>query len=133
MAISTLDDVFGAILMNRYIIYALVTVVLISLGQVLLKLSSEDLEIGNVHDIIGYICNRYLVLALIIYIISAALWIFTLSKMELGFSYLLLSLSYPLILLLSHTFLQEELSRYKLFSTLLILLANAILLYGENA
>ena len=58
---------------------------------------------------------------------------FTLSKMELGFSYLLLSLSYPLIFLLSHIFLHEELSSYKLFSILLIILANALLLYGDKA
>ena len=119
--------------MNRYIIYALITVILISIGQVLFKLSSKDLKIENVHGIIGFIFNRYLILALIIYIISTALWIFTLSKMELGFSYLLLSLSYPLIFLLSHIFLQEELSSYKLFSILLILLANVILLYGDKA
>jgi len=119
--------------MNRYIIYALVTVILISLGQVLFKLSSKDLKIEHIQDITGFILNRYLILALIIYIISTALWIFTLSKMDLGFSYLLLSLSYPLVLLLSHTFLQEELSSHKLFSILLIILANAILLYGDGA
>jgi drug/metabolite transporter (DMT)-like permease len=119
--------------MNRYIICALVTVILISIGQVLFKLSSKDLKIENFHDIIGFILNRYLILALIIYVISTALWIFTLSKMELGFSYLLLSLSYPLILLLSHILLQEELSSYKLFSILLILLANVTLLYGDKA
>jgi drug/metabolite transporter (DMT)-like permease len=119
--------------MNRYIICALVTVILISIGQVLFKLSSKDFKIENFHDIIAFILNRYLILALIVYVISTALWIFTLSKMELGFSYLLLSLSYPLILLLSHIFLQEELSSHKLFSILLILLANAILLYGDQA
>ena len=119
--------------MSRYVIYALVTVILISIGQLLFKLSSKDLRIENVHDMTGFIFNRYLIIALIIYIISAALWIFTLSKMELGFSYLLLSLSYPLIFLLSYIFLHEELSSYKLFSILLIILANALLLYGDKA
>jgi hypothetical protein len=61
--------------MNRYIIYALITVILISIGQVLFKISSKDLKIENVYDIIGFIFNRYLILALIIYIISTALWI----------------------------------------------------------
>jgi len=119
--------------MSRYVIYALVTVILISIGQLLFKLSSKDLRIENVHDMIGFIFNRYLIIALIIYIISTALWIFTLSKMELGFSYLLLSLSYPLIFLLSHIFLHEELSNYKLISIILIILANALLLYGDKA
>jgi drug/metabolite transporter (DMT)-like permease len=118
--------------MNRYIIYALITVILISFGQVLFKFSSKDLKVENIHDIIVFILNKYLIFAIMIYIISTALWIFTLSKMELGFSYLLLSLSYPLILILSHIFFQEEISSYKLFSILLILLANAILLYGDQ-
>jgi drug/metabolite transporter (DMT)-like permease len=116
--------------MDRYIIYALATVILISVGQVLFKLSSKDLKVENIHDIIGFIFNKYLILALLIYIFSTALWIFTLSKMELGYSYLLLSLSYPLILLLSNIFLHEELSSYKMLSVLFILLANAILLYS---
>lgn len=119
--------------MNRYISYALITVILISIGQLLFKLCSRDLKIENVQDIIGFILNKYLILALIIYVISTALWIFTLSKMELGFSYLLLSLSYPLIFVLSHIFLHEEVSSYKLISIILIILANVILLYGDRA
>jgi len=118
--------------MDRYIIYALSTVILISLGQVLFKLSSKDLKVENVHDIIGFILGKYLILALIIYIISTVLWIVTLSKMDLGYSYLLLSLSYPFVLILSHLFLQEEISSYKLVSILLIVLANAILLCGDK-
>jgi len=50
----------------------------------------------------------------------------------LGYSYLLLSLSYPFVLILSHLFLQEEISSYKLVSILLIVLANAILLCGDK-
>ena len=119
--------------MNRYIIYALVTVILFSIGQVLFKFSSKDLEIEHIQDIIGLVFNKYLMAALIIYIFSTALWVFILSKMELGYSYLLLSLSYPLILLLSNIFFQEELSTYKLLSVVLILFANLILLYGDNA
>jgi len=118
--------------MDRYIIYALSTVILISLGQVLFKLSSKDLKVENIHDIIGFILGKYLILALIIYIISTVLWIVTLSKMDLGYSYLLLSLSYPFVLILSHLFLQEEISSYKLVSILLIVLANAILLCGDK-
>lgn len=118
--------------MDRYIIYALSTFILISLGQVLFKLSSKDLKVENIHDIIGFILGKYLILALIIYIISTVLWIVTLSKMDLGYSYLLLSLSYPFVLILSHLFLQEEISSYKLVSILLIVLANAILLCGDK-
>ena len=77
--------------MDRYIIYALSTFILISLGQVLFKLSSKDLKVENIHDIIGFILGKYLILALIIYIISTVLWIVTLSKMDLGYSYLLLT------------------------------------------
>ncbi len=119
--------------MNKYILCALVTVILISIGQVLFKLSAKDLKIENVQDLVEFILNKYLILAVIIYIVSTALWIFTLSKMDLGFSYLLLSLSYPLIILLSNIFFQEGVSSYKLCSILLILLANAILLYGDPA
>jgi undecaprenyl phosphate-alpha-L-ara4N flippase subunit ArnE len=118
--------------MSKYIIYALVTVILISIGQVLFKFSSKDLMIENISDIIEIISNKYLISALAIYTISTALWIFTLSKIELGVAYLLLSLSYPLIILLSYIFFQEELSSYKLITILLIVLANIILILGEN-
>jgi len=66
--------------MNKYIIYAIITVILISIGQVLFKFSSKDLKIENIYDIIGFILNKYLIAALIIYIFSTALWIITLSK-----------------------------------------------------
>lgn len=119
--------------MSKYIIYALLTVILISIGQVLFKFSSKDLTIENISDIIGLISNKYLISALVIYTISTILWIFTLSKMELGVAYLLLSLSYPLIILLSYIFFHEELSSYKLITISLIILANIILIIGENS
>lgn len=124
---------FRGAMMSKYIIYALLTVILISIGQVLFKFSSKDLTIENISDIIGLISNKYLISALVIYTISTILWIFTLSKMELGVAYLLLSLSYPLIILLSYIFFHEELSSYKLITISLIILANIILIIGENS
>jgi hypothetical protein len=86
--------------MNRDLIYSIVMWFLISVGQVLFKLSSKNLKIENVHGVIGFIFNRYLILTLAIYIISTAFWISIMSKLDLGSSYLLLSLSNPLNFLL---------------------------------
>lgn len=123
--------------MNKYVITALFTVLLISIGQLFCKLGAnaldyriKDMDIS--HNIRSLIGNKYLLLAIFIYILSAVLWIYTLSKIELSSAYIVTSLGFPIILLLSVIFLKEHITVYKMSSVILIILANVILFIGEK-
>ena len=122
--------------MNKYILTALLTIFLISIGQILFKLGANTLdsrfEILNISQILNIVSNKYLIFAIFIYILSTTLWIYTLSKLELSFGYILMSLSFPIILILSSIVLHEEISFYKIISVTLIVLANIILCIGEK-
>jgi drug/metabolite transporter (DMT)-like permease len=122
--------------MNRYVITAFLTIVLISIGQILFKLGANTLDTRfesiNMQRILTIISNKYLLCAIFIYILSTIFWIYTLSKLELSFAYFMMSLSFPIILLLSVIFLHEPLSVYKISSVGLIILANIILVIGEK-
>ncbi len=126
--------------MNRYIVAAFLTIILISIGQILFKISANTLDSRvegtnvhiNVQQIKILISNKYLFFAVFIYILSTVTWIYTLSKIELSLAYLSMSLSFPIILLLSGIFLHEEISSTKIVSVALIILANIILFIGEK-
>ncbi len=122
--------------MNKYILTALLTIFLISIGQILFKLGANTFdsryEIINISQILNMVRNKYLIFAVFIYILSTILWIYTLSKLELSYGYILMSLSFPIILILSSIVLHEEISFYKIISVSLIVLANIILIMGEN-
>jgi len=122
--------------MNKYIIFAFISVLLISVGQILLKYSTKTLDLStenlNYNEIKKIISNQYLILAIFIYMVSAVLWTYTLAKMDLSFAYLLLSISSPIVIILSGIFLQEMITSYKIVGTILILIANIIIFTGAK-
>lgn len=123
--------------MSKYIITAFFTVLLISVGQLLFKLGAnslgprlEDMNIS--HHVRSLISNKYLLFAICVYVLSTVLWIYTLSKIELSSAYIVTSLSFPIVLLLSSIFLGEHITLYKISGVMLIILANIILFIGEK-
>jgi multidrug transporter EmrE-like cation transporter len=85
-------------------------------GQLLLKKGSLNNAIGfdRSHlwqSLIALVLNPYLLAWILLAGISAALWIFVISKFELSFAYpVAMTLSYMLILLLSWWLFKENMS-----------------------
>ena len=61
------------------------------------------------------------ILGLFLYLLSAALWVMILSKVDLSLAYPLLSLGYILILFISWAFLHETISPTKIAGVVLII------------
>ncbi len=86
------------------------------LGQLLLKKATLTKRIGFdathlTQSIVSLALNPYLLSWIFLAGISAALWIFVVSKLELSFAYpVSMTLSYMLILVLSWWFFDENLS-----------------------
>lgn len=95
----------------KYVLLA-ATVLLISLGQILLKLGAEGLKGGASCSVtvLGFCLTWHLMVGVVIYALATVTWILTLREMPLSIAYPVVSLSYVVVALLSVTFLGEQLS-----------------------
>lgn len=110
--------------MQQYTI--LVTSVILSgLGQIAMKkgMVTGTPEAGfSLATIVSKIfTSPYVLLGLFLYGLSAILWLYVLSKIELSLAYPLVSISYIVVLLGSYFFFQETLSWPRLLGIALIL------------
>ena len=99
----------------KNLICILLCVFIVAIGQVLLKFGVSDIQknvpfisITTLWSLIG---NMYVLSGVILYGISFILWLYVLSNVRLSYAYPFISLSYPLVLLLSNTLLGEPFSK----------------------
>lgn len=98
------------------IILILVNVLIGSVGQISLRYGASQL--GNLHtgsgvfaSLIGAfkgIFTPYIFGGLLLYAISAVIWIFVLNQVSLSFAYPMISMSYVLVVVLSSLILHEK-------------------------
>jgi len=100
---------------------ALVSIILGSVGQFVLKLASGQLRTGeSIEQLLWSFVNIKMTMAIICFVTSMILWVFVLKKMDLSIAYPMVSLGYIFVVLLSSYFLQENLNLPKLLGTGLI-------------
>ena len=123
----------------RGYLYAILTIVIASVGQIILKfgidksLNSHNLKsINNFLDFYLIFSAPLVLLGLIFYGLSAFLWIVVLSELDLSIAYPILGLTYILVLLLSFFFLGESLSILKFTGTLFVLFGVALIGFGSK-
>lgn len=107
--------------MNKAGIYSLILIPisLLVIGQIstkygaLLLINSQERGLLSINFFIisGYICL----------VARGFVWIFILRKIDLSFAYTFLSISFVIILILSHFFFGEEISREKILGTFFII------------
>lgn len=97
------------------------TPLLISVGQVLFKISSRTAEGGNVAGIVSLVFNPYLLVALIIYAGGTIIWVFVLKHVPLTQAYPFMALTFCAVPVLAWLLLGEALSiRYGLGVAMII-------------
>ena len=123
----------------RGYLYAILTIVIASVGQIILKfgidksLNSHNLKsINNFLDFYLIFSAPLVLLGLIFYGLSAFLWIVVLSELDLSIAYPILGLTYIFVLLLSYFFLGETLSMFKVSGTLFVLLGVVLIGFGSR-
>ncbi len=93
-------------------------------GQIFIKQgvnkigSFSEMQLGQF--LLKSIESPLVIMGLILYFISAAIWVMVLSKVDLSFAYPMLSLGYILILIFSALFLGESIGALKIAGVILI-------------
>ena len=126
--------------MMRGFFYAFLTIVIASVGQIILKFGiDKSLNIHNLKSINNlldfFIVFTYplVLLGLVFYGLSAFLWIVVLSELDLSIAYPILGMTYIFVLLLSYFILGESLSMFKVSGTLLVLLGVVLIGFGSRS
>lgn len=106
-------------------VYALISIVLGALAQLLLKLgviSSSPDGAFTLHSICRLLCNLQFILGIIFYGMSLLIWLYILAHLELSKAYPLVSLGYIITMFLGFFFLNEPLSFLKIIGVSLIVI-----------
>jgi multidrug transporter EmrE-like cation transporter len=73
------------------------------------------------HFFVKAFSSPLVIIGLILYVISAAIWVMVLSKVDLSFAYPMLSLGYVLILIFSAVYLGETISVLRMIGVLFVI------------
>ncbi|MBV5299904.1 MAG: EamA family transporter [Rhodoferax sp.] len=97
------------------------TVLTMSAGQILFKLAARGMS-GSSSWVSQIVLNRYLWVALLVYLSATALWVALLRQMPLHLAYPLVALAFFFVPVLGHWFLDEPLRWQSLLGALVIVL-----------
>lgn len=90
------------------VVLILICVLGISVGQILFKLASPFFPIALTwSSLIGFVFNKYLFSALIIYGLSTILWVYALRLVPLSIAYPFMALAFIIVPVLGIIFLKE--------------------------
>lgn len=108
--------------MNSYI-YIAITVLSTVISQVSFKFASKNtsIDLFNISAILNLFFNIYIIIGLLFSIISILSWIICLSKMPLSQAYPFMSLSFPLVLIMSYIIFREPVGIYNFIGMLLVI------------
>lgn len=113
------------------LIYIIICVFMSGCGQILLKhgMNGTNLELSslNIISVFTLIKNFYVLSGIFVYGTSFVLWLYVLSKVPVSYAYPFVSLSYPLVLILSNFFLREPLSKGLWIGVFCILMGTTII------
>jgi len=93
-------------------------------GQIFIKQGINKVGSFSAMPLMKFLTKAFtsplVIMGLILYIISAVIWVMVLSKVDLSFAYPMLSLGYILILLFSALFLGEAIGGLRILGVALI-------------
>lgn len=113
--------------MNNFILI-LVSVLIGSIGQVLLKIGANKLESFSLSyktlykNLLSVAIVPEILIGLIFFIISFLLWIKVLTKNELSYAYPMVSIGYIIVTILSKIILKENLNLNKILGIIVIII-----------
>ena len=104
-----------------------------SLGQVFWKIGMNSvgaIDNFSISGIISMFLNPLVVLGLIMYGLSTVFWLIALSQKDLSFVYPFISLTFIIVLLLSHFVLKEHVSTARIIGTIIIVIGLMVVVRG---
>lgn len=111
------------------------SVALSGIGQLLLRRGAMDSHslTTSVQSWAALFCNGYILGGLMAWGVATLLWLVILSRTELSFAYLLGSLNYIVVPIISSWLFDEQLNRLRFTGMMIIFLGVLITLYGKYA
>lgn len=103
---------------SKYMILLLISVVLVSFSQILLKMSADNTYGKKIREYL----NLYVLSAYSMFFISTFLNVLAFKGVELKYGQVFATLNYVFILIFSKLFLNENITKNKLLGNLLIIL-----------
>jgi len=105
------------------ILIILIGILFASLGQVFLKIGMN--AVGSINtftysDIVSIFSNLYIILGLLMYGLGTIFWLIALSQKDLSYVYPFISLTFIIVLFLSHFVLKEQVSTARIVGTIII-------------
>lgn len=100
-----------------------------AIGAILLKKGTTEFEFKDelTETILTLISNYKLILGAILYFVAAIILILVLRSQQLNLIYALTSLGYVFVMILSIKALEEEMTKYKFISMVLIVLGSILI------
>ncbi len=115
----------------KTLLYILICILLIAMGQVLLKFginrTLENTPLESTESALQLVWNPYILSGIVIYFLVFLLWMYILSNSPVSYAYPFISLSYPLVVILSDFILKEPINNLAWVGIVLIFLGTAIL------
>lgn len=105
--------------------YALLsaTIILISLGQLLLKKGTMDRALqANVASIVKTLFNPFIFSGYIVYAVASIIGLFVIKKFPLSVAFPAMSVTYVIIVILSAIYFHEKITLFKLAGVLFIMI-----------
>jgi uncharacterized membrane protein len=100
----------------------LIAVILGSIGQIFFKAGVKGVKISFNLSIIKIFLTPYVLSGLFCYALSTAVFLKVLSQEKLSYAYPMISLTYPIVLLLSYFIFKESIPVWRWFGILLIMI-----------
>jgi drug/metabolite transporter (DMT)-like permease len=115
----------------KNLFYIIIAVCISSLGQILLRRGMNgagfELSALDTTTILDLIKNFYVMSGLLVYGLSFILWLYVLSRVQVSYAYPFVSLSYPIVMILSNVFLKEPLGKGLWIGVFFILIGTTII------
>lgn len=86
-------------------------------AQVLMKIGTSKIQL----NLINIFTNCYIIMGLFFYALSAVLWIFAISKVQLSIAYPMVSLGYIIVFVLSYFILGEAIGLLRILGLIIII------------
>ena len=106
------------------ILIILTGIIFASMGQVFWKIGMNSIGVidkFSISGIISMFLNPIVLLGLCMYGLSTVFWLVALSQKDLSYVYPFISLTFIIVLLLSHFVLKEQVSTARIVGTLIII------------
>jgi len=115
--------------MHPYVLI-IISIVLGACGQIVMKMGTSQLAVSGLsimNQLLKYFTNIPILTGLVLYTLSAVVWIFAISKVQLSVAYPMVASGYVLVVILSYLLLHEPVSSLRILG-LIVVVAGVVII-----